>query len=361
MRKPQVIDRGVTLKFDTTDQGYMIAPASLARTGVQKYRNPDGSIRREYRPPDEVFAEDSLKTLELLPVTYEHPPEFLDSDNTKDLSIGTLGENIDRKGKWIKSKVRISDSGALEKIDQGVVEISMGYTRDLDWTSGVTPDGEEYDAIQRNIRYNHAALLPKGRAGSRLLIDAAEEITTEEKPVKKISLNGLTFEVDPQLADAFEADKQVADNLLEEALADGDKQKARADQAEEKLAENKKALDSALSEDVVQKRVAARLDLERKAKSVVDSAEDLSEKSDREVMVAVVQKARPNAKLEDASDAYIAAAFDLAIEDREDSLDKARKAADNAPASSLSTIDAARAKYLERNAARAANSLKGAK
>ena len=32
-------------------------------------------------------------------------------------------------------------------------ELSCGYTLDLDETSGVTPDGEHYDAVQRNIRY----------------------------------------------------------------------------------------------------------------------------------------------------------------------------------------------------------------
>lgn len=56
-------------------------------------------------------------------------------------------------------------------------ELSCGYTLDLDETSGVTPDGEHYDAVQRNIRYNHLAIVHRGRAGvSRLNMDGDQVI-----------------------------------------------------------------------------------------------------------------------------------------------------------------------------------------
>ena len=38
---------------------------------------------------------------------------------------------------------------------------------------GKTPAGEDYDGVQLVIRYNHVALVPKGRAGEnvKLLVD----------------------------------------------------------------------------------------------------------------------------------------------------------------------------------------------
>ena len=44
----------------------------------------------------------------------------------------------------------------------------MGYTMDLDTTAGVTPSGEQYDAVQRKLRMNHLALVPRARGGSNL-------------------------------------------------------------------------------------------------------------------------------------------------------------------------------------------------
>jgi len=46
--------------------------------------------------------------------------------------------------------------------------LSMGYTTDIDWTAGVTPKGEAYDGVQRNIRANHLAFVPQARGGEKL-------------------------------------------------------------------------------------------------------------------------------------------------------------------------------------------------
>ena len=56
-------DSGKLGGWQLTPEGYLVANAKIARIGIQEYRNPDGSLRREFRPPEEVANRDSLKTL----------------------------------------------------------------------------------------------------------------------------------------------------------------------------------------------------------------------------------------------------------------------------------------------------------
>ena len=64
-------DRAPLGRSRRTDEGFLITPAHLTRTGVLEYLNPDGSVRRELRLPEDVFAPASLETYALKPVTRE--------------------------------------------------------------------------------------------------------------------------------------------------------------------------------------------------------------------------------------------------------------------------------------------------
>lgn len=154
-----------------TPQGYLKIDANLTRTGVLLYRNADGSVRRELRLPDEVFNGDSMQSLGLAPVTDLHPPEGLvNLDNTQELRRGTVSENVGNDGKFLQAQVVIDSKELIKKIEKGDRrELSPGYTCNLDETPGEW-NGERYDAIQRNIVYNHLAVGPKGwgRSGSEV-------------------------------------------------------------------------------------------------------------------------------------------------------------------------------------------------
>jgi len=358
MERIKRLDRG-SLKVEKTGQGYLRASATLTRSGVFVYRNADGSERREYRPPDEVFNADSLESLKLAPFTDGHPPDFLDPGNTKEYAVGTVGENISRDGQWVTATIQVTDSKTIEAIKSGKRDTSLGYWSTYDPTPGVTPEGERYDGIQRNIEYNHASLVDKGRAGSTIRLDAAEQLNPDKGAmVKKIKLDGLTFEVEPQLAEALEKEQEAATKLLDDAVAETDRERARADHAESELADAKKRLDSASAPEEVQKLVATRLELERNAALILDSSEDLAGKSDREILEAAVRSVCPEAKLDNASDEYVQARFDHILETRADALDEAKKIGDAALRSDAkSSIEKAREAFKRRNADRAAKSL----
>lgn len=51
-----------------TEEGYIKGRAIVTRCGVFLYKNADGTIRKELRHPDEVFIEESMQSIKLIPV-----------------------------------------------------------------------------------------------------------------------------------------------------------------------------------------------------------------------------------------------------------------------------------------------------
>lgn len=154
--------------------GSIVVEAHITRAGVFTYSNPDGSTRREYRPPAEVFSAESLESFAMVPVTDEHPPTMISAKNARKFQVGSVGENVRQDGDHVIATVAVTDDALVAKMKAGKREVSCGYSCDLDETPGTTPDGVRYDAVQRNIRGNHLAVVTHGRAGSaRVRMDGA--------------------------------------------------------------------------------------------------------------------------------------------------------------------------------------------
>lgn len=147
-----------------TTEGYLIDKPVLTSTGIFEYTNPDGSVRRELRLPEEVFAEESLASYKGKPVIITHDAEYITKDNVQGETIGTIMSNGYRDGSDVRAEIVIHDTDAMK--DCGLKELSLGYDLDLDETPGEW-NGQQYDAVQRNIRINHLALVQEARAGDR--------------------------------------------------------------------------------------------------------------------------------------------------------------------------------------------------
>lgn len=162
-----------------TADGYLAASARVARTGIQIYTGPecgrpDLDFVRVYRSEDEVFKPASIKTLAHRPITDDHPHIPVTADNWGRLSKGHTGEEIMRDGRFVRVPMLLMDGPTIKKWEQGKRELSMGYSCDLKWQDGITEDGEEYDAVQMNIKYNHLALVKKARGGEHLRVGDAD-------------------------------------------------------------------------------------------------------------------------------------------------------------------------------------------
>lgn len=172
------IDAGSLRRLREVSGGGIRVDALLTRTGVFEYLNPDGSVRREYRPPDEVFHQDSMYSAECIPVGDDHPEELISLKDEKKYRLGLTGEQVRRDGEWLTNSIVVRDPKLIAKMRRGKVFVSCGYECDLEDRSGISPDGERYDCIQRNIRYNHVAIVDVPRAGAqaRVRMDEARMI-----------------------------------------------------------------------------------------------------------------------------------------------------------------------------------------
>lgn len=159
-----------------TPEGFLIChDVPIARTGPQDYLARemmlDGDPERivtVQRHPEDVFEAATLASFEGKPVTDGHPPENVGPENYSAYTKGHV-QNVRRSGDYIVADLYINDANLAEEVRNNVKrEVSCGYL------CSYVPDGAGYR--QSNIRGNHVAVVPKGRAGAAVAIqDTAPE------------------------------------------------------------------------------------------------------------------------------------------------------------------------------------------
>jgi Uncharacterized protein conserved in bacteria (DUF2213) len=172
-------------RFKRTVDGYLAAQPRVARTGIQLYSprevgKPEmDRMVRVYRPEEEVFNNDTIRSFAHRPVTLDHPSEMINDKNWKNYSVGHTVDPIVRDGEFVRCPVLLMDSEAIKAFEGGRNQLSMGYVCDLKWEPGVTEDNEPYDAVQTNLRMNHLAIVGSARGGDKLRIGDTDD-TDEE-------------------------------------------------------------------------------------------------------------------------------------------------------------------------------------
>ena len=325
-------------KFKATidENGFLVDTPVVARLGVQVYYMEDGRTVREFRPAEEVFKDESLASYQGKPMTLDHV--FVNSENAKEVVVGSVTGKAEPLGSSVVAPIVVYDNTAIQEAMAGnAKELSVGYSAILDETPGwgdpVTgeyvlksdgdqfdvPDGwQEFDAIQRDIKVNHLAMVYRGRAGiAKLNMDGEQEnpyttdvdINKEDKQeMIKIKLDGAQeFEVAPEIASHIEALNAKADT----AIAERDSLKAKVDSMP---AEIEKAVAKAKADaDALAALVAVAAEAGVKA-------DGLDAKG---IKVAYVKEIS-GLDVSEKSDAYIDAAFDIAKES--DKMAEVRKA-----------------------------------
>lgn len=322
----------ITTEREYTDEGFLRVPARISRTGVQKYmttemglsdKDPKDMIR-VYRPEEEVFTDCSLASFANKPVTNNHPPELINSHNSRQYSVGMSGPEVTRDGMFAKTVLHIIDEETIKSIESGKVELSNGYTADIEWTEGVTPDGEQYDAVQRNIKGNHIAIVERGRAGTACRVADNSPITGDEVIMAKITIDGVDFEVSDQAAQAVGKLQASLRDAEEETKKKADEEMAKKDEEEEMARKAKKTEDSLKAQlddakskiptaETLDKLVAERTALVDAVRKVAPEIEWEGKDADtlrREVVAAKCQ----NVQLDSVSADYINARFDMLVE-----------------------------------------------
>lgn len=353
----------MTLPFERTSEGFLRGRAIVTSIGVFTYKRADGTVQRELRLPEEVFSLKTLNSMKLKPVTLNHPTELVTSDNADKLQVGSLGDNPSWTKEWEHRNweevtdgincaidMIITRKDAIDAILNGKQALSMGYTCDLEIAEpGATWCGIEYDFIQRNIRYNHCAIVDSARAGDNAKIElradsddaVLEDIVIKTdggtNMLKKINLDGIDYEAEESVIKALNAekaradkaendacetkkslDKKVADfekkvtefeKRISELEAEKDTAKEKADSAERELEELKKtSMDSKKMDEMVN----AKIDLLHNAEKA--GVEVKSDMADSDIKKAVIAKVFPNAKFDGKDEVYVQARYDATIE-----------------------------------------------
>lgn len=177
---------------------------------VFDYSGEAGEPYREYRPMGEVFAPNSIESLAGATITDDHPANFVDIYNARELSRGTVLRAW-QDGTLMRVRVVIRDAELLQKIRDGKVELSCGYSAVLIPGDGVHPTEGAYQGTQTQIIHNHLAVVDAARAGpvARLAVPpmpAPAAPGTDRRPDSagpnrrdsmEIIINGVTYTVDP--------------------------------------------------------------------------------------------------------------------------------------------------------------------
>lgn len=287
-------------QFETPGEGYRIYKnVPIARTGSQQYlgreikKNPgykpewgieDDEMVTVYRPIEEVTEPETLASFEGKSVLDEHPadPQILVDalDEYEGVSKGhgqnvRIGEKI-TEGEFAGETPLLADLHVKHpdlnvKVDNGVRDVSCGYTFRL----GKDEAGRY---IMTQIRGNHIAIVPKGRAGSDVGIkDAKPESDTILVTRRTTMSNRILVALGLQAAikDASPEDAAKMVDALKDADEESKKEEREAKEAKDKAARDAAARDAEDEQETAEEK-KERLEKRKAAKdkAAKDKAKD---------------------------------------------------------------------------------------
>lgn len=160
----------------------------LCRSGVQLYRRNEllglnlGSEPKEekevyavYRPKEVIIK--VLDKCKMLPITKEHPPEFINGDNWNSYAEGYTGENVtvvdlDDGEIGLESSLVFSTRRIYDHYKRNNKMVSLGYECTSKWV-----EGKDWDIELVSIdEVNHLAVTALGRGGETVaILDSMKE------------------------------------------------------------------------------------------------------------------------------------------------------------------------------------------
>ena len=176
-----------------------IADNPISKVGVFEYLGSQvhesfepNRIYKVFRPADELSSQETIDSFKLLPWTDEHAmlgpeDEGLTPAEKKGIH-GVIGENVWFDGVYLRANLKVFSEKLAEKIKKGKRELSIGYRCVYEIMNGIF-DGEPYDAIQRQIRGNHVALVEEGRSGPDVAVQDHFKITLDGRDLVMADMN----------------------------------------------------------------------------------------------------------------------------------------------------------------------------
>lgn len=325
MKKFFTVDKAAIDNIEQFD-GFLRARITIARPGVFPYivQSDTGQevVMHKAKLPEDLFTREALDSASGAPITNEHPKDgsqvvLVDNRNSKNFVSGSISapQIIDNA---IEAQATIYDSELIEDVLNGEKEqASIGFVYEEDATPGEYA-GVKYDSIQRNIRINHVAMVPKGRAGDKVKIhfDCSDMSNTEEKQMGKkwMEVDGAGNSAsNPQTLTyrAFDGtDRQVSPEIHAEFQAwkskNGELEKKAAD-AQKEIEGLKKKIEEGpkQAQDAKSKELQVALDAEKaKVEGLQKQVDGFKDSFPKKVAEAVKERRTLEKHAEDAGISY---------------------------------------------------------
>jgi 8-oxo-dGTP pyrophosphatase MutT (NUDIX family) len=189
-------DRGSVRSYDH-DGRLHISLTHISKANVCPYRGdeiPDSEAlgldpKRIYmllRDPDELAK--GVSTANLIPVLNEHVPVSPIDPKQKNV-VGYTGTDAVFNAPYVDNSMVISVQDSIRNVENETQqELSSAYYYRADMTPG-TYEGVQYDGVMRDIKFNHVALVEKGRAGPDVMVGDMAIKPTGAKSMSKQSLS----------------------------------------------------------------------------------------------------------------------------------------------------------------------------
>lgn len=321
----QDIQRFAPNVLHKTPEGYLTGRICVTGAGVFRYLGDDHKFVGRLRDRDQVKA--ATDSINCKPVTLQHPNQPVNLDNVGDLQVGMSANDASFDGLNNYVTITVTDKKAVEAIEKGEVKaISMGYRCSIVDHDGVW-QGSHHDQEQKDIVYNHIALVKNGRAGDQVrftvgdsaefadFFDMADPEEGEKKPtedgnehqdgqpvivndgkagpevnlkdnnhnqeqsMKTIQLDGVDYQADEKVIEALQAAQNDAAEKLDEIhtlLSAVDEKDSQIADLQEKLDKANDEIDESVIDDAVNAKLAI-LDAARAAGIECDSSDDVGD------------------------------------------------------------------------------------
>ncbi len=226
--KKEIDINGYERRFDVPMTKIGVFPY-LGRT-ISPELEPD-RIYQVLRPEEELTNPETLKSLEEIPFVDDHTMIGDGFVPAEEKGVhGVTGKNVKVNGDLITNDLIVYSQTLKDLIDSGKRDLSMGYRCRYELTPG-TYKGQNYDAIQRDIRFNHIALVEEGRMGSEcrvtdnaIVYDNLDlRIQKKEQKMAKITLDeDLKQEIKEEIKKELlnEGGEEVIEKKTDEEIVD---------------------------------------------------------------------------------------------------------------------------------------------
>ena len=305
-------------KIKKNIDGILKGEAVVTKTGVFPYLDKNGNVIHQLRHPDDVFSQDSLDSLKLIPITIEHPDCVVTSENAGKLTIGTTGDNVKTENNKVICSLSVFNKDGINAIKAGKKELSLGYRHNLIKEEGEFM-GKKYTHRQINIEYNHLALVDKGRVGpeARLNLDSMnamiqiieedqmENEEIEKNNTKKDIIDGNNNQKkDDFLSKLDEIKLEISNHLKSEISNILNEFKSINSNQIEKIATDSNDINKLAQERAKILNLASEF----------FSIDSLYEKTNREIKEMIIKSKVLDFTCDSKSDEYISGIFDNLIE-----------------------------------------------